>query len=907
MKKIIITTSILLLVISTLVFFYFKESFSSKDESYLFSFVPLHATMVIELKNDKSIYDLYKTNDLFKTLVYDSYVDDLSFLNSFFLENNAFKAALAGKTILASVHKAKSDKCDVLYTTFCKGSLLKNPRRVFEKFLSSEFTLSERNVEGEKVYELFSSKADRTLVFCSLDGVLMVSYTPSLIEDAIRQHKTGKSLENEPDFKRTHELKGKQTIAALYINYKRFSELLETLLKSQQYPSLNVLKDLAAFSVFDINFKSDAWMLNGRTITKNTHTDLLDPFSNQTPKKPYLSGYFSNRTAAFVHIGLSNFAQYQADVTSSFNAKKDFTRDSEMKKINRKYDLKLEQDLIEFLDGELAVTLLDNDGQYGKEEKLAFVKLRNSEAAANFLDHIQKQEIEAGAVLDTQSYHQFTIFPMFIKKFMFLAGGKLFNDFESNFYVIIEDRLIMASDPQTLKSYIDNYISLQILSENSNYKEITNAIADQSNLFFYGNAEHASRLLESVFNDKAKTVYESSSRVKQYNALTVQFSSSKSGFFTTLYLPKAKEQAIETQLLWKIQLDSAIYSMPYVVENTETKEKEIIVQDNSNKLYLISSSGKLLWKTQINGKIISDIYQVDYYKNGQLQFLFNTANQLYLMDRNGQMMPRYPIRLSTNATCGLALFDYDQDKNYRIFISCINKSIFGYDISGRPLDGWNPKADIGILSYPIQHVLVEGKDYLFVNNTNGDFYFFNRRGDLLFKFLDTAKTSYQNPFIFDSAPTLSKSRFINTDINGKVKSVFLDGRILYKHIGNWSPDHFFNYVNVTGNKTKEYVYLDKNQLIVYQNDSVIAFNYEFKSDVKHPPQFFSDTAGHYSIGVTLSESNQIFLFNEDGSLKKGFPLLGGTSFQLSKLRVSTKTNVIVASRDKYVYVYELGL
>ena len=60
------------------------------------------------------------------------------------------------------------------------------------------------------------------------------------------------------------------------------------------------------------------------------------------------------------------------------------------------------------------------------------------------------------------------------------------------------------------------------------------------------------------------------------------------------------------------------------------------------------------------------VSQIDYYKNGKLQLLFNTENQLYMIDRLGNFVTNYPIDLPTTTHLSHALFDYDNNKKYRI-------------------------------------------------------------------------------------------------------------------------------------------------------------------------------------------------------------------------------------------------
>ena len=55
----------------------------------------------------------------------------------------------------------------------------------------------------------------------------------------------------------------------------------------------------------------------------------------------------------------------------------------------------------------------------------------------------------------------------------------------------------------------------------------------------------------------------------------------------------------ERLIKWKAPLDSTAIIKPQIVKNFETKDNNIIIQDESRKIYLIDRDGKRLWKKQL--------------------------------------------------------------------------------------------------------------------------------------------------------------------------------------------------------------------------------------------------------------------------------------------------------------------
>ena len=97
---------------------------------------------------------------------------------------------------------------------------------------------------------------------------------------------------------------------------------------------------------------------------------------------------------------------------------------------------------------------------------------------------------------------------------------------------------------------------------------------------------------------------------------------------------------------------------PLIVKNHINNTNEIIIQDSKNILYLINSRGQVEWTREIDGKIIKEVNQIDSYKNGKLQYVFATAKSLYLLDRKGRDVGRFPLKFKDEITspCHRILF-----------------------------------------------------------------------------------------------------------------------------------------------------------------------------------------------------------------------------------------------------------
>ena len=154
---------------------------------------------------------------------------------------------------------------------------------------------------------------------------------------------------------------------------------------------------------------------------------------------------------------------------------------------------------------------------------------------------------------------------------------------------------------------------------------------------------------------------------------------------------KFKEEAREESTTeWETLLDTVASIKPFFFTNHITGAKEIFIQDMKNNTYLINAAGRVLWKVPLNERIVGTIYMIDYFRNGKYQLLFSGRNYIHLLDRNGNYVERYPVKLRSPATNSMAMFDYDNNLNYRLFIAGEDKMIYSYDKTGNVVKGWKP-------------------------------------------------------------------------------------------------------------------------------------------------------------------------------------------------------------------------
>ena len=103
-------------------------------------------------------------------------------------------------------------------------------------------------------------------------------------------------------------------------------------------------------------------------------------------------------------------------------------------------------------------------------------------------------------------------------------------------------------------------------------------------------------------------------------------------YFSLFTSPNENTQSIgKLELVFKTKHSKEIVITPSLIKNHRTNDLNIFFQDSDNKIILSDLSGNKIWSKNFESKIISDVHQIDMYKNNRLQFVFLTLEYLYIL------------------------------------------------------------------------------------------------------------------------------------------------------------------------------------------------------------------------------------------------------------------------------------
>jgi hypothetical protein len=205
----------------------------------------------------------------------------------------------------------------------------------------------------------------------------------------------------------------------------------------------------------------------------------------------------------------------------------------------------------------------------------------------------------------------------------------------------------------------------------------------------------------------------------------------------------------------------------------------------------------------------------------------------------------------------------------------------------------------------LNHFRVGNKDYIvFADHLTT--YILNRKGETRIRVEKHFPVAENTSIVLESNTTGIKPRLVMTDSLGRVQFIYFDGTVETVDLGTYSGKHYFEYSDLNGNGRREFIFVDGRELRVFNSDGSKKFSRSFRSPISGPPVIYQFSYGNKKIGLVSGEMNELYLVNNDGSLYKGFPLLGSTPFSIGVInRTTSKFNLIVGSNDNFLYNYSV--
>ncbi|MCK4879217.1 MAG: hypothetical protein KAS82_01110, partial [Bacteroidales bacterium] len=737
-----------------------------------------------------------------------------------------------------SLHKVGKDQLiPLLYLEYSSSHSDHDFEHLMLALLEKRAMVNERKYETEVVYDVSGGPGfvPGKFTFACLEGLCLISSSSMLVEESIRTIHAETNLASVAGLQKVRETKGRYVHANLYINYEKLPDLFHPFIKESEWGKLDMLSKLSSWGELDLDVKQESMTLNGMTYADPDLPLFLGAFREQSPVKMELHEMLPSGTTYFLHLGIGDRVKFKEQAISYMNRLgKGSEIEAEIERIDQQYGIDPLDDLARIVDDEMAWFAIEGVTKKPEDQFLVIETRSRSETVEVVMrwveQYLQQHSFDMRSIRNVYQLDKQTSFNIYRLSDQFFKGtsaGRLFN----RYFTVYENYLIFGSSVDALSRVIYQNVLHKTFVSDPVFKEISDYLSNRSNvtLFFrpYAFLDYRKEMLSDNRADQLKKMELFFRRIP---GVVIQYSTEGDLFYQSIsckYTPQIRDKA---HTVWESLMDTVVVIKPALVINHNTSEKEIFVQDLANKVYLINGTGRVLWKQPVDGPILGGVHQVDFYRNGKFQYLFNTAKKIHLIDRNGNYVERYPVSLRSDATAPLALFDYDKSRNYRLFVATEDRKINLYDIEGNMVTGWKFGKTESMVTGEIQHFRVNDKDYIVAVDQNRA-YFLDRRGRERIRLKERLVLSPQNPLILDMNIREERPRWISTDTSGSVTAIYLDGsvsRLLSREI---SPDHFFSMEDMNRDGIPEFIFVDGDKLDIVMQDGKRLFSFKVKGSI----------------------------------------------------------------------------
>ena len=884
-KNIVIYILFILLVIIASFWFALNNTFQKAGSPL--DIIANDVAVFIEIDNPSKVYSILNSNNpfwenLLKAEPIDQFNNNFAYIDNLIDGDDMFFDG----PLSIGIFSDTTNFLDVAILSPNSRKISLNAlKKILEPKLKREYGITniDGNIDGFKIVDA-DSKLSQYIV--SINGVFVYSTSKKLIMKLQNASNTLGVLSNDTIFTNLRKTAGSKAHGRIFINYSKFAELLSPIIAIDRREDFNWLSNFASWTEMDLQIKTNEILLSG--FTSSESNKYISAISNSKPIKMGVANVLPFNTNQMLWIGVSDFGDFYRKI---------FTN-SASEKLSARLNYNI-GDVVSALNGEFAFAT--NSGTISEVKGNSWIAagVRDKEDAIGIFKSI---DVNTGNKKESK-YNGYKIRQ--IKDEQFISGlfGKAFSTIKSNYYTFISDYVIFANSESSLINLINFIETGKTLDLNDNYKDFSDNISTNSNLLLYFEPSDILKRVNSYLNQNTSRSFESENEVlSSIQGISIQMTSGIPYVFTNAYLKHSDEYHEENLATWKVNVDDEILNGPFLVNDHQTNSKNIIIFDKNHNMYLLNSEGKIMWEKKIDNAPISDIYEIDFYKNRKIQYLFNTNDFIYLLDKKGRDVTGYPKKLHTKATNGLVVFDYLKKKDYRILLAQSDKKVYNYSKTGKEIKGWSLPRMQSIVNKPIERLMVNNKDYIIITDLGNQIKIVDRKGKRRIKLKGTLNKAKNSDFYVNK--TNSKGIIITTNVNGKLIYISSSGNLNTTDFGNFSGNHFFLYEDFNGDGSKDFIYIDKGKLKVFDRFKKELFNYDFGSDISIRPMFFELDTKQKVLGIVDDDEKIIYLFDKKGNIIISKGLVGERQFTIGKLSASNKINLVSASGNT-LYNYRI--
>ena len=832
-----------------------------------------------------------------KVPVFEKLNRQLAYLNKAIEDNDEFHDFNSGQPLIISAHVTGAGTFDFIFLkSLDNGFRETGVDELISTIAGKENAIVRRNYDGNMIREL--TLADGNLFSYVIARELFIgSFTPFLVEDALRQLKMGKPVVTDANVVSSLHTSDSLTVAVNFSNLSNFAGLF---MKPESVPGFPGIKAYGKWVVAEGRFSKQRISFSGYLTSSDT-TAFVSCLAGQQPAEKKLLKILPRKTAVISYYGFSDQKQYYTNLSQKYLATHQPGQRKLLKSIRTNSKINVEEKILSWLGNEYALVITEPAGTSYDNNCFAVLKANDISKARKVLREIRVAvDKKSGNKTPEEDYNGHSIGLIRLPGVLPAMFGDVFSRVKKMYYTDIGGYIIFGNQPASIRSFIDEYESSRLLFPSENFKNDISGISANANHFFYVKPAHS----QQIFKAAATASWNSFLDVHRdvltgLSGFIFQVSQGENGVLAEVvqnFSSLPGEAGVARA--FSISTDSSVSAKPLLTTDPAAGIRQVIFYDDAGNIYMADNSGNILWKQPIDGKILSEIFEIDLFRNNTRQFLFNTSEYIYLLDITGNPVGNYPIRLPAPATNGLVAFDFDKNRDFKIYVACNNKRIYAYLPSGKPLPGWNHPGTSDIIDRPLRRFSFSNREVLVIADRTGKLEIVNRYGE--------RSVTPQSEIKLGMNSVISKTTVGNmlfTDVSGNIIELHPDGTVSVKTVPELPQEHGFVYSDVDEDGEEDFIFTDDREITVYDKDLMLIYRKTLEHAISGHVQIVTLKQGQAAMLVRSGEADKSWLLKPDGTTYPGFPVTGGAPGIVDELNLDGNKYLFVGGREKQITVY----
>jgi hypothetical protein len=750
-------------------------------------------------------------------------------------------------------------------------------------------SINESEYQGVDVFEVpLNRNGEDIAVYVGLrQGILLSTTSRVLLENAVRQLDEDNNIKSEGSFSRVFLSAGRNE-DRLFVIFRNLPRLLSTLTAGKGNQLALASGRLAGTAEGDLLIRENGLIVSGYIETDDS-SQSLHRYRNISSISFDSYRILPVSTALFETSAMAAFKNNRSESGTGNEA----TR-------------LIASQILPFTGDEVTRALLDIRDRPVSENSILVYEIRNKDHIDKTINSILSEgSAESDDYLIWFTPDDQTRMPVYKASSaglheMIVPGFA--PGFKDLYYAVFDNYLITGSSFITVTKVLYDNMLNRTLANDPGYRDFESTMPSRLSYYFYAVPSRITGLLEEyVPASGMKIINNNLQSIRKISAVGFQFSPINEMLYQSLSVRFLEEVREESVSEWETLLDTTACIKPFFFTNHTNGAREIFVQDLSNNIYLINATGRVLWKAPVRERINGPVYMIDYYRNGKLQILFAGREYLHLIDRNGNYVERYPVKLRSPAAGPLSVFDYDNNRDYRLFVAGEDRQIYAYDKTGSVVRGWKQYRTQSLVKSEIKFFRVSGKDYIVAGDETG-LYFLDRRGSVRLTTKEPVRKAVNSEIRLTTGADPS---LVCSSPDGIIQIISFNGAVRKIETQKFSPNHSFEYFDIDGDGTGEFLFIDEGKLYLYDSKGTRMFTKSFSTEDLGGPIGFIFSGNDRGIGVVDNINKEIYIVDRKGDIFKGFPLKGASLFSIGRLSGTPGFNLIVGGTDNFLYNYRI--